>query len=235
MNTHGKLYLIPCPLGEEALEAIPTYVVERLHALTYLVAERAKTTRHFIKKTNPPKQIADYKIEEMNEHTPSTELENLLKPALEGNDMGILSEAGCPGVADPGAKLVELAHRKGVAVVPLVGPSSLLLALMGSGMNGQSFAFQGYLSAKSPAEDMKRLEQLAVKHRQTQLFIETPYRNKAIIEQALRVLQPGTKFCIAGDLTLPTQFILTKTIGEWRKAPPPQFDKRPVVYLIGVV
>jgi 16S rRNA (cytidine1402-2'-O)-methyltransferase len=232
---YGKLYLIPCPLGENAVEAIPAYVLERLHSLTYLVAERAKTTRHFIKATNPPKPIAEYQIEELNEHTPIAELETLLKPALDGHDLGILSEAGCPGVADPGAKLVELAHRKGVAVVPLVGPSSILLALMGSGMDGQSFAFNGYLSAKSPADDLKRLEQLAIKHRQTQLFIETPYRNKAIIEQALRVLQPGTKFCIAADLTLPTEFIQAKTIAEWRKSPPIALDKRPTVFLLGGV
>ncbi len=230
---YGKLYLIPCPLGENAVETIPAYVLERLHSLTYLVAERAKTTRHFIKATNPPKQIAEYQIEELNEHTPIAELENLLNPALDGHDLGILSEAGCPGVADPGAKLVELAHRKGIAVVPLVGPSSILLALMGSGMDGQSFAFNGYLSAKSPADDLKRLEQLAMKHHQTQLFIETPYRNKAIIEHALRVLQPGTKFCIAADLTLPTEFIQTKTIAEWRKSPPIALDKRPAVFLLG--
>lgn len=233
MNVFGKLYLIPCPLGENATETIPYYAIEILHRLTYLVAERAKTTRHFIKATNPPKPISDYQIEELNEHTPIAELENLLKPALEGHDLGILSEAGCPGIADPGAKLVELAHRRGVEVVPLVGPSSILLALMASGMNGQSFAFHGYLSAKSPADDLKRLEQLATKHRQTQIFIETPYRNKAVIEQALKVLQPSTKFCIAADLTLETQFVQTKTIGEWRKAAPVGLEKRPVVFLMG--
>ncbi len=233
MQTKGKLYLIPCPLGDDATETIPAYAVAVLQRLTHLVAERAKTTRHFIKATNPPKPISEYQIEELNEHTPATELEALLRPALEGHDLGILSEAGCPGVADPGAKLVELAHRQGVEVVPLVGPSSILLALMASGMNGQSFAFHGYLSAKAPADDLKRLEQLAIKHHQTQIFIETPYRNKAIIEQALRVLQPSTKFCIAADLTLPTQFVQTKTIAEWRKTPASGLDKRPVVFLIG--
>ncbi len=233
MQTKGKLYLIPCPLGEDAVETIPAYAVDVLHRLTHLVAERAKTTRHFIKATNPPKPISEYQIEELNEHTPAAELEALLHPALEGHDLGILSEAGCPGVADPGAKLVELAQRRGVEVVPLVGPSSILLALMASGMNGQSFTFHGYLSAKAPADDLKRLEQLAIKHHQTHIFIETPYRNKAIIEQALRVLQPGTKFCIAADLTLATQFVQTKTIAEWRKVPPAGLDKRPVVFLMG--
>jgi 16S rRNA (cytidine1402-2'-O)-methyltransferase len=233
MTKLGKLYLIPCPLGENANETVPAYAVDILHQLNYLVAERAKTTRHFIKSTNPPKPISAYQIEELNEHTPTVELENLLKPVLEGNDLGVLSEAGCPGIADPGARLVELAHRKKVEVIPLVGPSSILLALMASGMNGQSFAFHGYLSAKSPAEDLKRLEQLATKHRQTQIFIETPYRNKAIIEQALRVLQANTQFCIAADLTLASQFVQTKTIGEWRKTPPAGFEKRPVVFLVG--
>lgn len=233
MTKPGKLYLIPCPLGEDAMDTIPAYVVEILHQLTYLVAERAKTTRHFIKATNPPKPISEYQIEELNEHTPAIELETLLKPALEGNDLGILSEAGCPGVADPGAKLVDLAHRKGVEVVPLVGPSSILLALMASGMNGQSFAFHGYLSQKTLGDDLKRLEQLAIKHRQTQLFIETPYRNKAVIEQATKLLQPNTKFCIAADLTLPTEFIQAKTIAEWRKKPLPELGKRPAIFLMG--
>ncbi len=235
MTKKGKLYLIPSPLGEDATETIPAYAVAVLHRLTHLVAERAKTTRHFIKKTSPPKPISDYQIEELNEHTPIAELENLLRPLLEGHDLGILSEAGCPGVADPGAKLVELAHRHGVEVVPLVGPSSILLALMASGMNGQRFTFHGYLSPR-PAElatDLKRLELLAAKHHQTQIFIETPYRNKSVIENALKVLQPATLFCIAVDLTLPMQFVQTKTIAEWRKKPLPELDKRPAIFLVG--
>ncbi len=232
MTKLGKLYLIPCPLGEDALETIPAYVVEVLHRLNHLVAERAKTTRHFIKATNPPKPISEYQIEELNEHTDASELEALLRPAMEGHDLGVLSEAGCPGVADPGARLVALAHRKGVEVAPLVGPSSILLALMASGMNGQSFAFHGYLSAKSPADDLKRLEQLAHKHHQTQIFIETPYRNKAVIEQALKVLSPATRFCIAVDLTTANQLVQTKTIAEWRKNPL-ELGKRPAIFLIG--
>lgn len=231
MQTKGKLYLIPAPLGENAVETIPTYVVELLHSLTHLVAERAKTTRHFIKSTSPPKPISEYQIEELNEHTPAAELDALLRPLLDGHDLGILSEAGCPGVADPGARLVELAHRHGVEVVPLVGPSSILLALMASGMNGQNFTFHGYLSAKALADDLKRIENLVSKHRQTQIFIETPYRNKAVIEQAAKVLQPGTRFCIAVDLTLPTQSIQTKTIAEWRKNLP-ELGKRPAIFLI---
>ena len=230
----GKLYLIPSPLGEDALHAIPAHTIEILHSLTWLVAERAKTARHFIKKTNPPKSISEYQISELNEHTPDVEIQVLLQPALEGHDLGVLSEAGCPGVADPGARLVAMAHRHDVEVAPLTGPSSILLALMASGMSGQQFCFHGYLPPKTNdlARDLKRLEQLAVKHRQTQIFIETPYRNKNVVEQALHALQTDTLFCIAVDLTLDTQFIQTKTISDWQKTPPPDLHKRPAIFLI---
>lgn len=234
MIQKGKLYLLPAPLGDDGLGAIPGYVTDTLHRLRFLVAERAKTTRHFIKSTNPPKPISEYQISELNEHTPVTELQALLRPVLEGNDMGLLSEAGCPGVADPGAGLVALAHRNGVEVLPLVGPSSILLALMASGMNGQQFCFQGYLAPKPGdlAKDLKRLEQLAEKGRQTQVFIETPYRNNNMVEQALKSLAPDTLFCIAVDLTLPTQFIRTQKIADWKKSPPPDLHKRPAIFLI---
>ncbi len=232
----GTLYLIPSPLGEGSLVAIPAQAVEVLHSLQYLVAEKAKTARHFIKRTNPPKPISEYHIAELNEHTPDAEIPGLLQPLLEGHDLGVLSEAGCPGVADPGAKLVALAHQCGAAVMPLTGPSSILLALMASGMNGQRFCFHGYLAPKPNdlANDLKRLEARSAKHRQTQIFIEAPYRNNAVTEQALRILQPNTLFCVAADLTLPTQYILTKTIAEWKKAPPPDLHKRPVVFLVMV-
>lgn len=229
----GKLYLIPSPLGEDALHTIPAHTIGILHHLTCLVAERAKTARHFIKKTNPPKPIGEYQITELNEHTPDQEILVLLQPALEGHDLGVLSEAGCPGVADPGAKLVSMAHRHGVEVVPLTGPSSILLALMASGMSGQQFCFHGYLPPKANdlAKDLKRLELLSEKHRQTQIFIETPYRNKNVVEQALLALQPDTLFCIAADLTLPTQFVQTKPIAAWQKTPPPDLHKRPAIFL----
>lgn len=146
--------------------------------------------------------------------------------------MGLLSEAGCPGVADPGAAVVQLAHQKSIEVVPLVGPSSLLLALMASGMNGQSFCFHGYLSAKKPEleRDLKRLEQLSAKLKQTQLFIETPYRNGSMVEMTLKTLAPQTVFCIAVDLTLETQWIHTQTIQQWRKSAIPDLHKRPAVF-----
>ena len=234
MNKKGKLYLIPTPLGEEVVETIPTYVIEILHNLNYFIAERAKTARHFIKKTNPVKPFSELHFSELNKRTAPEEIQTFLNPALEGNDIGLLSEAGCPGVADPGAVIVEMAHQKNIEVIPLVGPSSILLALMASGMNGQNFAFQGYLSAKKPelAKDLKRIEQLAQKFKQTQIFIETPYRNGQLIETALKVLSSKTKFCIAADLTLPTQFIQTKKIGDWHKSPIPDLHKRPAIFLI---
>lgn len=222
-------------MGEEGLHVIPTYAIELLHRLDYLVAERAKTARHFIKSTKPPKPIGAYQIAELNEHTPDRELEELLGPLLAGHDLGVLSEAGCPGVADPGAKLVERAHRLGAEVVPVVGPSSILLALMASGMDGQHFAFHGYLSPRPAdlAKDLKRLELLSGKGGGTQLFIETPYRNKALVDQAFLVLLPTTRFCIAADLTLPTQFVRSLRIAEWRAIPPPDLHKRPAIFLIG--
>jgi 16S rRNA (cytidine1402-2'-O)-methyltransferase len=230
----GKLYLIPSPLGEDALYPIPVHTIEILHNLTHLVVERAKTARHFIKKTNPPKHISEYQISELNEHTPDVEIEALLHPALDGHDLGVLSEAGCPGVADPGARIAAMAHRKGVEVVPLTGPSSILLALMASGMSGQQFCFHGYLSPRSHdlSKDLKRLEQLAAKNNQTQIFIETPYRNNNVAAQALNSLQPDTLLCIAADLTLDTQFIQTKSIAAWQKTPPPDLNKRPAIFLI---
>jgi 16S rRNA (cytidine1402-2'-O)-methyltransferase len=232
----GKLYLLPSPLGPDALHTLPAAAIAVLHSLTYLVAERARTARHFIKETRPPKPIGEYQIAELNEHTPETELPGLLQPALQGHDLGMLSEAGCPGIADPGAALARIAHRHGVEVVPLTGPSSILLALMASGLNGQQFCFHGYLSPRPAdlAKDLKRLEQAAARQQQTQLFIETPYRNKALFEQALASLQPGTLFCVAADLTLPTQYIKTLSIGDWRKSPQPDLHKRPAIFLIGV-
>lgn len=234
MNKKGKLYLIPTPLGEDTLPTIPQYVVDILHQLDFFIAERAKTARHFIKTTQPVKAFADLHFSELNKRTTPEEINQMLRPAEQGNDMGLLSEAGCPGVADPGAVIVEMAHQRGIEVVPLVGPSSILLALMASGMNGQNFSFVGYLSAKKPdlARDLKRLEQLAKKQKQTQIFIETPYRNGQMIETALATLNVNTRFCIAADLTLPTEYILTKKVGEWKKVKLPELHKKPAIFLL---
>ncbi len=234
MSQKGKLFLIPSPLGSEGLNAIPTSTTAVLHRLKYLVAERAKTARHFIKSTHPPVPLSHFQISELNEHTPASELEALFKPVMQGHDLGLLSEAGCPGVADPGAELVNLAHRQGVEIWPLTGPSSILLALMASGMNGQCFCFHGYLSAKAGelSKDLKRLEQISAKSHQTQIFIETPYRNNNLIGQALKVLSADCLFCIACDLTLPSQYVRTQKISNWQKFPPPDLHKHLAVFLI---
>jgi 16S rRNA (cytidine1402-2'-O)-methyltransferase len=230
----GKLYLVPTPLGENAVHTIPPYVIEKLHELDFFIAERAKTARAFIKTTKPKKAFADLSFFELNKRTTPEEIATFLQPAENGKDMGLLSEAGCPGVADPGAEIVKMAHEKGIEVIPFVGPSSILLALMASGMNGQGFSFQGYLSAKKPelAKDLTRLEQLSRKHRQTQIFIETPYRNMGMLEEAFRVLSAETRLCVAADISLETEFILTKKIKDWRKTKLPNLHKRPAIFLI---
>lgn len=230
----GKLYLIPVPLGENATHTIPAYVITILHQLDFFIAERAKTARAFIKTTTPQKSFSELTFFELNKRTTPDDLQTFLQPAEQGNDMGLLSEAGCPGVADPGAVVVKMAHQKGIKVIPLVGPSSILLALMASGMNGQNFCFNGYLSAKKPdlGKDLKRLEQLSRKFRQTQIFIETPYRNMGMLEEAFKVLSPETRLCVAADISLKTELILTKKVKEWRKTKLPNLHKRPAIFLI---
>jgi 16S rRNA (cytidine1402-2'-O)-methyltransferase len=232
----GKIYLIPTPLSIEALHTIPPYVVALIHRLDVFIAERAKTARHFIKATNPPYPLSILTVFEIENETQSVDFKEISKIIDAGKDIGLMSEAGCPGVADPGAKIVDWAHRQGIGVVPLVGPSSILLAVMASGMNGQSFTFHGYLSPKRDelGKDLKRVEELARKNNQAQIFIETPYRNNQLIEMALVSLSPQTKFCIAVDITGENEYIVTKTIAEWRKMGALDFHKRTVIFLIGV-
>lgn len=240
MSTHpapplGTLYLIPVPLGTTSCESVlPAPVIETIHQLTHFVAENAKSARAFLKSAHTPHAIQSIAIEELNEHTQTKELQNLLSPLLAGHDIGLISEAGCPAVADPGASLVALAQTQGIRVVPLVGPSSLLLALMASGLGGQQFAFHGYLAAQSEArtKQIRQLEKRSLQERQTQLFIETPYRNKAMFDSLLGACQPQTRLCLATDITLPSEKITTQTIAQWRKVPPPDIDRRPTVFLL---
>lgn len=229
----GNLYLIPTPIAEGELRTLPVYVKERLHQLKYFIAERAKTARRFIKATEPKYPISELQFFELNKRTSPEERNQFLDLAMEGHDMGLLSEAGCPGVADPGAKIVAQAHRLGIRVIPLVGPSSILLALMASGMSGQSFAFHGYLSVKPPEliKDLKSLEQSA-RRGQTQIFIEAPYRNDRIVELALENLRPDTFFGIAVDLTAPEEYIRSLTIQQWQKEKRPELHKRPAIFMI---
>lgn len=234
MTPKGKLYLIPAPLGEGGEHTLPQYAIDILHRLDYFIAERARTARRFIKRTGPVKPINALTFFELNKRTPAAAVHTFLDPAEAGHDLGLLSEAGAPAVADPGKRIVEMAHRQAIEVIPLVGPSSLLLALMASGMTGQQFCFHGYLPPQKNrlGKALKRLEQNSERFQQTQLFIETPYRNNGLIETAMATLAPGTHFCIAADLTLPTQYIRTFPIREWKKKEVPNLHKRPAVFLL---
>ncbi len=229
-----NLYLIPTTLGETAVEKVlPAEIMLVVRSLRYFVVENTRTARRHLKKIAPEIIIDDLDFKELNEHTQQVGLELLLEPIRKGFDMGILSEAGCPGVADPGADLVKIAHEKGIRVVPLVGPSSILLSLMASGMNGQNFAFIGYLPVK-PLERtnaIRDIERNSGRDKQTQIFIEAPYRNTKLLTDLLSVCSAHTRLCIAVDLTLDSEFVVTKTIAEWKKALP-DINKRPAIFLL---
>ena len=229
------LYLIPCPIAENALHTVPPYAQGIARNLDVFIVERAKTARHFIKSLNPARPIQEMIFAELADNQDFAEAEQVFHEALKaGKDLGLLSEAGCPGVADPGAAIVALAHREGVKVVPLVGPSSILLALMASGMNGQRFAFNGYLPPKRPelAKELRRLENLSRQSDQTQLFIETPYRSQMVLEVALESLQPSTLFGVAQDLSGASEFIRTLTVRDWNKSGKKMLEKLPGVFLV---
>ena len=230
----GKLYLIPTTLGEVAPDdVLPQTVKRAIDFINDYVVENEKTARKFIKSINPEKIQANLRINVLNKHTEISEHNVMIQPCLEGRNVGLMSEAGCPGVADPGAVIVKLAHERGIQVVPLVGPSSILLALMGSGMNGQNFAFNGYLpidkSEKKAA--LKNLERLSFEKNQAQLFIETPYRNNKLVEDMLQSLQNSTRLCIATDITLPTEYIKTLAVNDWKKTKV-DLHNRPTIFII---
>ena len=230
----GKLYLIPTTLGENNPDDVLPQTVKRVIDFigTYIV-ENEKTARKFIKAIHPEKVQADLKISLLNKRTEATEHKAMLSPCLNGENIGLMSEAGCPGVADPGAVIVKLAHENGIQVVPLVGPSSILLAMMASGMNGQSFAFNGYLpidkSEKKSA--LKSFENLSNSKNQSQIFIETPYRNNKLMEDLVQTLQPNTLLCIAADITLPTEYIKTLRVADWKKTKV-DLHNRPTIFII---
>jgi len=231
----GKLYLIPVPLGPSPLlGSLPEPVLERARGLKHFVAENAKTARAFLKALPCDSPLQQITIRELNEHTPANVLPELLSPALSGSDLGLISEAGCPAVADPGSALVALAHREGVQVVPMVGPCSLVLALMASGLSGQSFAFHGYLPSEAQERE-KRLRELEKESRQqqrTQIFIETPYRNRQMLAALMNICAPGTRICIATDLTLADEQITTRPVADWRRQQLPEINRRPTVFLL---
>jgi 16S rRNA (cytidine1402-2'-O)-methyltransferase len=230
----GKLFIIPNTLGELApIETLPSSTVRIVLRLRYWIVETPKPARRFLRLAGVETNLRALDIQVLDQNTPETRLPALIEPALRGNDLGILSDAGCPAVADPGAKLVALAHEHHISVCPLVGPSSILLALMGSGLNGQQFVFHGYLPVDAAAciARLKVLEKTARAHAETQIFIETPYRNERLLKNILRACSPRSRLCIATDLTLPSQSIRTLTIEQWREQRP-ALDKRPSVFLL---
>ncbi len=230
----GKLYLIPSPLGDNVpAEVIPAPVLELLKSISTYVVEEARTVRRYLSRAGLKGHIEELRLVELNEHTTPAEVEAMLPLFDEGNNVGLISEAGLPAVADPGAALVALCHRHGIEVVPQVGPSSLMLALMGSGLNGQSFAFRGYLPAKTDERRaaIREVEKLSGALHQTQIFIETPYRNDALLADLLANLSPQTRLCLAADLTLESQTIRTMSVAEWKKIGF-SVGKRPCVFLI---
>ncbi|MEZ4802900.1 MAG: SAM-dependent methyltransferase [Gelidibacter sp.] len=230
----GKLYLIPTGLGDNPpLEILPISIKKIIESVDDYIVENEKTARRFIKSIHPKKSQPNLKLYTLNKYTKPEELYTFLDSCEKGKSMGLLSEAGCPAVADPGADVVKLAHQKNIQIVPLVGPSSIILAMMGSGMNGQSFAFNGYLPIDKHERKMelKRLEKLSFDHNQSQLFIETPYRNNKMLEDLCDSLQPQTRVCVACDLTLTSEYIKTMQVNEW-KAAKVDLHKRPAIFII---
>ncbi|MBN2166825.1 MAG: SAM-dependent methyltransferase [Marinilabiliaceae bacterium] len=230
----GKLFLIPNTLGDTNINSvIPNEIVNICTSLKYFAVENIRTARRYLKKVNPAIVIDDLHFSVLDKNTKPAELSSIITPALNGESIGIISEAGCPGVADPGANLVELAHKKKIQVIPLVGPSSILLAMMASGLNGQSFAFNGYLPIQrhEKINALKNYELRSKKENQAQLFIETPYRNMQLLDDIIASCNPQTRMCIASDITLETEFIQTKTINEWKNKKP-NLNKRPTIFII---
>lgn len=231
---YGHLFLIPTPLGGDDLRyVLPDAVFSTVARLDTFVVEEVRTARRFLSAAGLKGRIDTLQLYELNEHSTPQDAEGYLQLLLDGRDVGLLSEAGLPAVADPGAALVKLAQEHDIEVVPLVGPSSLMMALMSSGTNGQNFAFNGYLPVKPQQrkESLRKLEKLSAQTGQTQIIIETPYRNDAMLADMLEVLKPATRICIAADITMPTQFIRTKTAAQWKKAPA-AIGKRPCVFII---
>ena len=230
----GKLYLIPSPLGEnDPAEVIPATVLESLGRFRTFVVEEVRTARRYLSRAGLRGHISELEFHELNEHTEQATIEGYIKLFDGGNDVALISEAGLPAVADPGAQLVALAHRYGIEVVPFVGPSSLMLALMASGLNGQSFAFCGYIPAKTEERRsrLRTLEKVSGQLRQTQILIETPYRNDSLFADILAVCGPSTRVCVACNITMPDAYIKTRSVAQWKKSGL-TIGKRPCVFLL---
>lgn len=231
MNS-GKLFLVPIPIAENALHTLSPEIAEHTLRIKHYCVENVRTARRFLKSLHPSIVIDDISFSEIDKHR-GPDIRTVRNWLKAGHDVGVMSEAGCPGVADPGALLVAIAHETGATVIPLTGPNSLILALMASGLNGQSFAFIGYLPVKDPerSKKIKHLEQLSAKENQTQLFIETPYRNNQLTDDLLKHCANNTRVCIAQNITAPNAYIKTQTISEWKKNKP-VLEKAPAVFLL---
>ncbi len=230
----GTLYLIPVPLAEEAsAKSFTPYLVDTINSIKEYIVENEKTARRFLKEAGLKTPQSELIIHDYGKHNRADGNAEFFKGLQAGNSVGLMSEAGCPGIADPGAEIVEKAHRMGIKVVPLVGPSSILLALMASGFNGQSFTFHGYLPIDKVlrSKKIKELESATEKLDQTQLFIETPFRNNSLLDDILKTANPKTRLCIACDLTATTELVQTKTIADWQKKVP-ELHKRPTIFLL---
>jgi 16S rRNA (cytidine1402-2'-O)-methyltransferase len=232
----GKLYLLPTPINDnDVFESVPNYNKEIIEPLRYFVVEEIRTARRFLRKLCPDFPIDDCTFFVLNEHTcQSAKWEELLQPLLNGNDMGLLSEAGLPCIADPGADFVWAAQQKNIQVVPLVGPSSITMALMASGLHGQQFAFHGYLPTDKTAlaDKLRKLENSSIQNNQTQLFMETPYRNNQLFDILLKTCRPDTRLCIACNISGKDEYIKTQSIAKWKNSPPPSLHKKPTVFAI---
>ncbi|GAB5564619.1 MAG: SAM-dependent methyltransferase [Winogradskyella sp.] len=230
----GTLYLIPTRLGDNPpLEVLPISIKKVIEDLDHYIVENEKTARRFIKRVTPSKSQPSLKLSVLNKYTTEAERNTYLNACLQGESVGLLSEAGCPAIADPGSDIVSLAHQMNIRVVPLVGPSSILLALMASGMNGQGFTFNGYLPIDKGERKskIKALERISSELNQAQIFIETPYRNMKMLEDLTKTLQPNTRICVACDITLPTEYIRTKTAKDWKQNKE-DLHKRPAIFII---
>jgi 16S rRNA (cytidine1402-2'-O)-methyltransferase len=231
---YGTLYLIPVPLAEAAsAKSFTPFLTDTVNSIKEYIVENEKTARRFLKEAGLKTPQSELIIHDYSKHNRADGTADFFKGLQAGSDVGLMSEAGCPGIADPGAEIVEKAHRMGIKVVPLVGPSSILLALMASGFNGQSFTFHGYLPIDKAdrSKRIRELENLSERNDQTQIFIETPFRNNPLLEELLKTAHPKTRLCIACDLTSATEFVQTKTIAEWQKRIP-ELHKRPAIFLL---
>lgn len=234
----GRLFCIPTPIGETrtARQVLPMDTLERVRELNFFVAESAKNARRFLRQVDPDRNLPATQIAELNEHTPETELNALIKPLMDGFDLGLLSDAGCPGVADPGANLVWLAQSRGIRVVPLIGPCSIVLSLMASGMNGQRFAFVGYVAAEREQREreLRLLEKRSATHSESIIMIETPYRARALLDSLLLVLAPQTRLCVAHEIGEAAENLVSQTVAGWRQKPP-ELSKGRAVFLLQAV